>query len=108
MQASSVASERSFSSAGITISKRRNRLNADIVEALQILKSTYRKSYMKGTDVTVLENEWAMEKSSDEVEREADEVEEELNKEESEVQVLGEGEMQLAIDDDGDSDWEDI
>ena len=37
--ASSVASERAFSSAGITISKRRNHLNGDIVEALQCLKS---------------------------------------------------------------------
>ena len=37
--ASSVASERAFSSAGITISKRRNRLDRDIVEAIQCLKS---------------------------------------------------------------------
>ena len=36
--ASSVSSERAFSSAGITISKCRNRLKADIVEALQFLK----------------------------------------------------------------------
>jgi hAT family C-terminal dimerisation region len=41
--ASSVSSERAFSSAGITISKRRNRLNADIVEALQFLKCAFRK-----------------------------------------------------------------
>ena len=39
--ASSVSSERAFSSAGITISKRRNRLKADIVEALQCLKCLY-------------------------------------------------------------------
>ncbi|KAF5318361.1 hypothetical protein D9611_014218 [Ephemerocybe angulata] len=39
IMASSVSSERAFSQAGITISKRRNRLKADIVEALQILKS---------------------------------------------------------------------
>jgi hypothetical protein len=37
--ASSVSSERAFSSAGITICKRRNRLDGDIVEALQCLKS---------------------------------------------------------------------
>jgi hAT family C-terminal dimerisation region len=36
--ASSVSSKRAFSSAGITISKRRNRLCHDIVEALQFLK----------------------------------------------------------------------
>lgn len=38
--ASSVSSERAFSSAGITISKHRNRLKGDIVEALQFLKCT--------------------------------------------------------------------
>jgi hypothetical protein len=36
--ASSVSSERAFSSAGITISKQRSRLKGDIVEALQFLK----------------------------------------------------------------------
>jgi len=40
--ASSVSSERAFSSAGITITKRRNRLKPDIVEAVQFLKCTYR------------------------------------------------------------------
>ncbi len=39
--ASSVSSERAFSVAGITISKRRNRLKGDIVEALQFLKALY-------------------------------------------------------------------
>ncbi|KAJ7627444.1 ribonuclease H-like domain-containing protein [Roridomyces roridus] len=38
IMSSSVSSERAFSSAGITISKRRNRLKADVVEALQCLK----------------------------------------------------------------------
>lgn len=42
--ASSVSSERAFSSAGITISKRRNRLKGDIVEALQCLKCMIHKS----------------------------------------------------------------
>jgi hypothetical protein len=36
--ASSVSSERAFSQGGITISKRRNRLKGDIVEALQCVK----------------------------------------------------------------------
>ena len=36
--ASSVSSERAFSAAGITLSKRRNRLKGDIVEALECLK----------------------------------------------------------------------
>ena len=35
----SVSSEHAFSAASITISKRRNALKADIVEALQILRS---------------------------------------------------------------------
>ena len=37
--ASSVSSEQAFSSASIIISKRRNYLGCDIVEALQVLKS---------------------------------------------------------------------
>jgi hypothetical protein len=44
--ASSVSSERAFSSAGITISKRRNRLKPDIVEALQFLKCLYRRDLL--------------------------------------------------------------
>jgi len=36
--ASSVSSERAFSQGGITITKRRNRLKGDIVEALQCIK----------------------------------------------------------------------
>ena len=40
--ASSVSSERAFSQGGITISKRRNRLQGDIVEALQCVKCAIR------------------------------------------------------------------
>ncbi|KAF5354440.1 hypothetical protein D9757_014746 [Collybiopsis confluens] len=40
--ASSVSSERSFSAGGITITKLRNRLRGDIVEAIQVIKLTYR------------------------------------------------------------------
>jgi hAT family C-terminal dimerisation region len=36
--ASSVSSERAFSQGGITVTKRRNRLKGDIVEALQCVK----------------------------------------------------------------------
>jgi hAT family C-terminal dimerisation region len=39
---SSVSSERAFSQGGITISKRRNRLKGDIVEALQCIKCALR------------------------------------------------------------------
>ncbi|KZT06852.1 hATC-domain-containing protein, partial [Laetiporus sulphureus 93-53] len=44
IMATSVSSERAFSSAGITITKRRNRLKGDIVEALQALKCAYHKN----------------------------------------------------------------
>lgn len=46
IMASSVSSERAFSSAGITISKRRNRLKADIVGALQVLKCLIRRDLL--------------------------------------------------------------
>ena len=36
--ASSVSSERAFSAAGITISKRRNQLKGDIVKAIEVVK----------------------------------------------------------------------
>jgi len=41
IMASSISSERAFSLAGITISKRCNRLKPDVVEALQVLKCSY-------------------------------------------------------------------
>lgn len=44
--ATSVSSERAFSAAGLTISKRRNRLKGDIVEALQCLKCLYRNDLL--------------------------------------------------------------
>jgi hAT family C-terminal dimerisation region len=46
IMASSVSSEHAFSSAGITITKRRNQLKPDIVEALQFLKCTYRRDLL--------------------------------------------------------------
>ena len=42
VMSSSVSSERAFSQGGITISKRRNRLKGDIVEALQCVKCAIR------------------------------------------------------------------
>ncbi|PPR07905.1 hypothetical protein CVT24_002800 [Panaeolus cyanescens] len=41
IMAASVSSERAFSSAGITISKRRNRLKGDVVEAIECLKCIF-------------------------------------------------------------------
>ena len=46
IMASSVSSERAFSAAGITISKHRNRLGRDIVEALQFLKCAIRQDLL--------------------------------------------------------------
>lgn len=42
IMASSVSSERAFSSAALTITKRRNRLKGDVVEALQVMKCLLR------------------------------------------------------------------
>lgn len=51
--ASSVSSERAFSSAGITVSKHRNRLKGDIVEALQCLKCMIRRNLIFRFDPTI-------------------------------------------------------
>ena len=59
--ASSVSSERAFSSAGITISKRRNLLKDDIVEALQILKCFYQNDLIFCEVLTSTEEEMDME-----------------------------------------------
>ena len=55
--ASSISSKRAFSSAGITLSKRRNRLQADIVEALQFLKCLYQNNLIFREVHTVEEEE---------------------------------------------------
>ncbi|KDR70563.1 hypothetical protein GALMADRAFT_878566 [Galerina marginata CBS 339.88] len=56
---SSVSSERAFFSAGITISKRRDRLKGDVVEALQFLKCLLRKDliFREPQPSSILENE---------------------------------------------------
>lgn len=53
IMASSVSSERAFSAAGITITKRRNRLGADIVEALQFLKCFFCRDLIFREDPSV-------------------------------------------------------
>ena len=55
--ASSVSSEHAFSSAGLTISKRRNRLKGDIVEALQCLKCMYHNDLIFRDVVAATEEE---------------------------------------------------
>jgi hypothetical protein len=49
----SVSSERAFSAAGITISKCRNRLRGDIVEALQFLKCFFRRDLLFQEDPSI-------------------------------------------------------
>ena len=46
IMATSVSSERAFSAAALTITKRRNRLKADIVEAIQVLRMLYNRDLM--------------------------------------------------------------
>jgi hAT family C-terminal dimerisation region len=57
--APSVSSERAFSSARITISRRRNRLKGDIVEALQYIKCHYHQDliFREVIDSSVIEKE---------------------------------------------------
>ena len=55
--ASSVSSERVFSSASITISKRHNCLDADIVKALQCLKCLIQQDLMVHTVSTLADEE---------------------------------------------------
>lgn len=50
IQASSVLGERAFSSAGITITKHRNRLKGDIVKAIQVLKCKVKGNIMRSDD----------------------------------------------------------
>ena len=61
IMASSVSSERAFSSAGITLSKRRNRLKGDIVEALQCLKCMYHNDLIFREVVLAMEEEAELE-----------------------------------------------
>jgi hypothetical protein len=92
--ASSVSSERAFSSAGVTISKRRNRLKGDIVEALQCVKCSLRHDliFREPAPSSAVE----MEFESDEVDGDGDGV-----------SVLSEGDISswdLLLDDDEDDD----
>lgn len=54
---SSVSSEHAFSSAGLTVTDRRNRLKGDIMEALQVMKAVFKGSgdVMKDIGITLEE-----------------------------------------------------
>ena len=66
VMASSVSSERAFSSAGITICKRRNRLDGDIIEALQCLKMLIHQDLMSRGMTTVAEEEAHLDQEDEE------------------------------------------
>lgn len=70
--ASSVSSERAFSSAGITISKHRNHLKADIVEALECLKCLIHKDLLFREVDIVKDLEVELEHCEDQVSEEQD------------------------------------
>ena len=57
VMASSVSSERVFSSAGITICKQHNHLDADIIESLQCLKTFIQQDLMAHDVVSIAEEE---------------------------------------------------
>jgi hypothetical protein len=63
--ASSVSSERTFSAAGITLSKRRNRLKGDIVEALECLKCLLHRDLIFREVVTAADLEKELESVDD-------------------------------------------
>lgn len=94
--ASSVSSEHAFSSAGITISKQCNCLDADIIEALQCLKSFIGQDLMV-RDVVSIANE----------EQDLDNVDEQpVNQDSTAIEVV-EGGKDLSwgapVSDDGES-----
>ena len=76
--ASSVSSECAFSSAGITLSKRRNRLKGDIVEALQCLKCMYHNDLIFREVVVGTEEEAELDEMDLELAGGADTIEDEV------------------------------
>jgi hypothetical protein len=50
IQGSATPSEQAFSGGGLTGAKRRNRLNANAFESLQLLKSAYRNGHISAAD----------------------------------------------------------
>jgi hypothetical protein len=91
--ASSVSSERAFSQGSITISKRRNRLKGDIVEALQCIKCAIRH------DLLFRE---AGPSSLDEEKEDEYEVEDDLGEQEDDDMVDEDGWDDLFLEEDED------
>ena len=62
--ASSVSNKQAFSSAGITICKQYNHLNANIVEALQCLKSLIHQDLMAWDVITIVDEEQELDRAT--------------------------------------------
>jgi hypothetical protein len=88
---SSVSSERAFSSAGITISKHRNRLKGDIVEALQFLKCLIHRDLLFRVPEALVDND------------EHQEVEREVHAEDDGQPAENGGSWDIFVDDDPDN-----
>lgn len=97
IMASSVSSEHAFSAAGITISKHRNRLKGDIVEALQFLKCLQHKNSLFQESFT----------TADELDMEKEECNGRLVAEEDRS-LLVTDELGWIVLDDGNEEWEDV
>jgi hypothetical protein len=95
--ASSVSSERAFSQGGITISKRRNRLRGDIVEALQCIKCAIRNDLLFRETAPCSTLEATLD----------DESGEEEGNEEGEADSKGWDSLLIESDDDDDDDGKD-
>jgi hypothetical protein len=65
IMATSVSSERAFSAAALTITKRRNRLKADVVEAIQVLRMLYNRDLLFRTPPPSSAVEMALEELED-------------------------------------------
>jgi len=79
IMASSVSSERAFSSAGITISKQRNRLKGDIVKALECLKCMFNHGLLFREVVAMDDLEQELEAATTDCPMDFDEVVAEAN-----------------------------
>jgi hypothetical protein len=97
IMASSVSSEQTFSSAGITLSKRQNRLKGDIVEALQFLICLLHRYLLFQVPFT----------TADEFDLESDESLEGLAAEVDRSTLVTDDSEWIVLDD-GSKDWEDV
>ncbi|KAF5347372.1 hypothetical protein D9758_011302 [Tetrapyrgos nigripes] len=99
---SSVSSERAFSGGGLVITKRRNRLKSDIVEALQFLKCLIKHDLIYWEHATS-KTEYAFKVQDVKEELEIIEEREELLKNNTYIEI-----WHPESDSDNDNEWEDV